>query len=180
MSVLPMMFVWLDKRVGHLPGGNELIRSKFRKLLVPIRQFDRPTSCCDHIELCLKDKHVFFLTSNAFVDDLFLKQIASIGHIHRIYIYDQEGTHYENNDENLNEKMGLKRIIQFDERLYEQIVIDLIDLYCSKSDRLGETRDAKDLIENARKLLDTIDEKDQDLQEMEKHLESRLSHFSAH
>jgi len=171
------MFVWLDKRVGHLPGGNEVMKTKFRKLLVPIRQFDRPTSCCDHIDLCLKDKHVFFLTSNAFADDLFLKQVASIGHIHRIYIYDQEGIHFQSNDENLNEKMGSKRIIQFDERLYEQIVIDLVEIYCSESDRLGETRDAKDLLEIALKLVKNIDDKDEHLQQLEKNLHSRLNHL---
>ncbi len=66
MTTLSLIFVWLDKRVGNLPGGNEKLKGKFRKILTPIRQFDKPTSCLDHIELSSKDKHVIFLTTDIF------------------------------------------------------------------------------------------------------------------
>ncbi|CAF5111324.1 unnamed protein product, partial [Rotaria sp. Silwood1] len=37
-------FIWLDKRIGNLPGGNQKLKEKFRKLLSPLRQFDKPAS----------------------------------------------------------------------------------------------------------------------------------------
>ena len=177
MSSLSLIFVWLDKRVGNLPGGNEKLKDKFRKLLTPIRQFDRPTSCLDHIELSLKDKRVFFLASDVFADELFLKKVASLPNVEHIYVYDQQGNDYQMTDTNLSKKMGSKRVIQFDERLYEQLILDLINIYSNESDRLGKCRDAKDLLESAIKLLGTIDDKDQDLQETEKYLKSRLHHL---
>jgi hypothetical protein len=177
MSSLSLIFIWLDKRIGNLPGGNEKLKEKFRKLLSPIRQFDRPTSCLDCIEQSLKDKRILFLTSNAFADELFLKKIASFSNIYYIYIYDQQGNDYQINDTTLNEKMGSKRIIQFDENLYEQIILDLINIYSNESDRLGSGKEAKEFLESAVKFLNTIDDKDQDLQQMEKNLKSRINHL---
>lgn len=176
-SSLSLIFVWLDKRVGNLPGGNEKLKGKFRKILTPIRQFDKPTSCFDHIELSLKDKRVILLTSNAFADEIFLKKIASLPNVNHIYVYDQQGNNYQMDDTNLNQKMGFKRVIQFDERLYEQLILDLITIYSNESDRLETGRDAKDLLESAMKLLDTIDDKDQDFQQIEKNLKSRIMHL---
>ncbi len=176
MASLSLIFVWLDKRVGNLPGGNEKLKGKFRKILTPIRQFDKPTSCYDHIELSLKDKRVVFLTSDAFADEFFLKKIASLPNVNHIYVYDQQGNDYQMDDINLNQKMGTKRVIQFDERLYEQLILDLITIYSNESERLGTGRDARELLETAIKLLDTIDDKDQDLQQMERNLKSRLMH----
>jgi hypothetical protein len=177
MSSLSLVFIWLDKRLGNLPGGNEKIKGKFRKLLSPIRQFDKPTLCLDCIEQSLKDKRILFLTSTAFVDEIFLKKLASLSNIHHIYIYDQEGIDYQINDTNLNKKMGSQRIIQFDENLYEQIILDLINIYSNESDRLKEGKEAKELLESSIKLLDTIDDKDENLQQMEKNLITRIEHL---
>ncbi len=177
MSSLSLIFVWLDKRVGNLPGGNEKLKSKFRKLLTPIRQFDKPTSCLDHIELSLKDKRVIFITSDIFADESFLKKVASLPNVNHIYVYEQQGNDYQMDDINLKQKMGLKRVIQFDERLYEQLILDLITIYSNESDRLGTGIDAKELLESAMKLLQTIDDKDQDLQQMERNLKSRMIHL---
>lgn len=175
MSALPVMFVWLDKRLGNLPGGNEEMKKKFRKLLIPIRQFDKPASSLDHIALSLKDKHVLFILTNAFADELFLKKLALLPNVSYIYIYDQEEYHHQIDDENLNKKMGLKRIIQFDERLYEQITMDLINMYSNESVRLDKGRDAKDLLESAIKLLNNFDDKDEYLQQMENNFKCRLN-----
>jgi len=177
MSSLSLVFIWLDKRIGNLPGGNEKIKEKFRKILSPIRQFDRPTSCLDCIEETLKDKQILFLTSNAFVDELFLKKIASLSNVYHIYVYNQQGIDYKINDTNLSNKMGLKRVIQFDERLYEQLILDLINIYSNESNRLDKGKEAKELLESAVKLLDTIDDKDQDLEQMVKNLKSRINHL---
>lgn len=177
MSSLSLIFVWLDKRVGNLPGGNERLKAKFRKILTPIRQFDKPTACLDHIELSLRDKRVVFLTSDVFAEELLLKKIASLPNVHRIYVYDQHGRDYQMDDRDLQAKMGAKRVVQFDERLYEQIILDLANIYSQESDRLGSGVDARDLLESAIKLLDTLDEKDQDLEQLEKNLRARLSHL---
>ncbi len=177
MSLLPLTFIWLDKRIGNLPGGNEKMKEKFRKILSPLRQFDRPTSCLDCIEQSLKDHRVLFLTSNIFADDVFLKKIASLSNIHRIYIYNQQATDYQINDANLAKKMGSERVIQFDERLYEQVVLDLMDIYSKESDRLGKGKEAKELLESAVKLLNTIDDRDEDLQQMENNFICRINHL---
>jgi hypothetical protein len=177
MSYLPMTFVWLDKRIGNIPGGNEKMKEKFRKILSPLRQFDRPTSCLDCIEQSSKDQQVVFLTSNIFADELFLKKIASLPNVHRLYVYDQQGSNYQMTDASLARKMGSKRVIQFDERLYEQIVLDLIDIYSKESDRLGKGKAAKELLESAVKLLNTIDDRDEDLQQMENNFVCRINHL---
>jgi len=177
MSSLSLIFVWLDKRIGNLPGGNEKIKEKFRKILSPIRQFDRPTSCLDCIEQTLKDKKILFFTSNVFADELFLKKIASLSNVYHIYIYDQQRIDYQINDTNLSKKMSSKRIIQFDECLYEQLIMDLINIYSNESNKLDKGKEAKELLELAVKLLNTIDDKDQDLEQMEKNLKSRINHL---
>jgi hypothetical protein len=180
MSSLPLMFIWLDKRIGKLPGGNEKLKEKFRKILSPIRQFDKPTSCLDFIEESLKDKRVLFLTSHIFADELFLNKIASLSNVCRIYVYDQQGKNYQMDDSNLKKKMGLERVIQFDERLYEQLVLDLIDIYSNESNRLEngkQSKEAKELLESAVKLLDTIDDKDEDVERIENNLVYRINHL---
>lgn len=167
MSSLSLIFVWLDKRVGNLPGSNEHLKSRFRKLLNPIRQFDRPTACFDHIELSLKDKRVIFLTSDAFADEELLIKLAALSHVCHLYVYDQHGRNYRMSDEYLREKMNWLRVIQFDEHLYEQMIRDLLDIAEKEIDRLGKGRDAQDVVEFARKLLGTIEDKDEDFRAME-------------
>ncbi|CAF2666417.1 unnamed protein product [Rotaria sp. Silwood2] len=174
MSLLSFVFIWLDKRIGNLPGENQKLKEKFRKLLSPIRQFDKPASCLDSIELSFKDRCVLFLTSNHFADEEFLKKLASLSNVYRIYIYNQEGNYYQFVDKNLAKKMGLERIIQFDEQLYKQIIFDLIKIYSKESDQSGQSKQAKQLLESAVKLLDTIEDKDEDLQEIETYLISRI------
>ncbi|CAF2145331.1 unnamed protein product [Rotaria magnacalcarata] len=177
MSSLSLVFIWLDRRSGNLPGGNQKLKEKFRKLLSPIRQFDKPNSCLDSIELSLKDKCVFFLTSDSFADEEFLKKIASIPNIYRIYIYDQQGNGYQFDDANLIKKLGSERIIQFDEQLYKQILLDLIKIYSKESDQAGQGKQAKELLESAVKLINTIDDKDEDLQQLEKYLLTRIGYL---
>ncbi|CAF3321707.1 unnamed protein product [Rotaria socialis] len=82
------------KRIGNLPGANQKLKEKFRKLLSPIRQFDKLTSCLDSVELSLKDRCFLFLTSDSFADEEFLKKIASLPNVYHIYIYDQQGNIY--------------------------------------------------------------------------------------
>ncbi|CAF1659306.1 unnamed protein product [Rotaria magnacalcarata] len=151
MSLLSLVFIWLDRGNGNLPGGNQKLKEKFRKLLSPIRQFDKPNSCLDWIELSLKDKCVFFLTSDR--------------------------NNYQFDDTNLARKMGSERIIQFDEQLYKQIILDLIKIYSKESDQAGQGKQAKELLEFAVKLIHTIDDKDEELQEMEKYLLTRISYL---
>ena len=127
------------------------------------------------MEQSLKGQQVFFLTSNIFADELFLKKIASLSNICRMYVYNQQGIDYQINDANLAKKMGAERIIQFDERLYEQIILDLVDIYSKESDRLKKGKEAKQLLESAVKLLATIDDKDEDLQQMEISFISRIN-----
>lgn len=175
MSSLALIFVWLDKRVGNLPGSNDILKSKFRKLLNPIRQFDRPTACFDHIELSLRDKRVIFLTSDAFADEQFLIRLAGLTHVKHLYVYNQHEQNYQMLDEHLREKLAWKRVIQFDEYLYEQMVKDLLEIAVKEIDRLGKGRDAKDVIDLSRKYLLTIDEKDEDFQRLETHILMRLN-----
>jgi hypothetical protein len=52
----------------------------------------------------------------------------------------------------------------------------VVTLYSNQSERLETGRDARELLETAIKLLDTIDDNDQDLQQMERNFESRLMH----
>jgi len=104
MSLLPLTFIWLDKCIGNLSDGNEKMKEKFRKILSPLRQFNRPISCIDCIEQSLKDQRIIFLTSHVFSDELFLKKIASLSNVYRIYIYDQQGNDYRINDGNLHKK----------------------------------------------------------------------------
>ncbi|CAF3306998.1 unnamed protein product [Rotaria socialis] len=177
MSSLSLGFVWLDRRSGNLPGGNQKLKEKFRKLLSPIRQFDKPNSCLDSIELSLKDKCLFFLTSDSFADEAFLKKIAAMPNIYRIYIYDQQGNNYQFDDTNLARKMGSERIIQFDEQLYKQIIVDLIKIYSKESDQAGQGKQAKELLESAVTLINTIDDKDEDLEQMENYLLTRISYL---
>ncbi|CAF3413699.1 unnamed protein product, partial [Rotaria socialis] len=82
------------KRIGNLPGANQKLKEKFRKLLSLIRQFDKLTSCLDSVELSLKDRCILFLTSDSFADEEFLKKIASLPNVYHIYIYDQQGNIY--------------------------------------------------------------------------------------
>ncbi|CAF5070463.1 unnamed protein product, partial [Rotaria magnacalcarata] len=139
--------------------------------------FDKPTSCLDSIELSLKDKCILFLTSDSFADEEFLKKIASFPNVYRIYIYDQQGNNYPIDDANLAKKMGSERIIQFDEHLYKQIILDLIKIYSKESDQAGQGKQAKELLESAVTLINTIDDKDEELQQMEKYLLSRISYL---
>ncbi|CAF1333314.1 unnamed protein product [Rotaria magnacalcarata] len=177
MSSLSLSFIWLDRRNGNLPGGNQKLKEKFRKLLSPIRQFDKPTSFLDSIESSLKDRYVLFLTSDSFADEEFLNKIASLPNVYRIYIYNQQENNYQMDDINLAEKMGSERIIQFDEQLYKQIILDLIKIYSKESDQAGQGKQAKELFEFAVQLINTIDDQDEDLQQMEKYLLSRISYF---
>lgn len=177
MPLFSLVFIWLDKRIGNLPGGNEKLKEKFRKLLSPIRQFDKPASCLDSIELSLKDKCIFFLTTSTFADDEFLRQMASIPNVYRMYIYDQQCNNYQLNDPNLEKKMGSDRIIQFDEQLYKQIVVDLIKIYSKESGQAGQRKQAKELLESAVQLINTVDDKDEELEQIEKYLLSRINYL---
>ncbi|CAF4429899.1 unnamed protein product, partial [Rotaria magnacalcarata] len=82
----------------------------------------------------------------SFADEEFLKKIASIPNIYRIYIYDQQGNGYQFDDANLIKKLGSERIIQFDEQLYKQILLDLIKIYSKESDQAGQGKQAKELL----------------------------------
>jgi hypothetical protein len=174
---MSLVFVWLDQRMGSLPGGNEKIKEKFRKLLSPIRQFDKPTICTDYLKDSMKDKNVLFLTSNVFAEQDFLRTIASLPNVIYIYIYDQLNQTYSFTDQILQEKLSEERIIHFDERLYEQLVCDIIYLYQNEADRLQrarQTKEAKQLFQSAAELIDTIDEKDQDIQQIQRDLFAKI------
>ncbi|CAF3307007.1 unnamed protein product [Rotaria socialis] len=97
--------------------------------------------------------------------------------IYRIYIYDQQGNNYQFDDTNLARKMGSERIIQFDEQLYKQIIVDLIKIYSKESDQAGQGKQAKELLESAVTLINTIDDKDEDLEQMENYLLTRISYL---
>ena len=177
MSSMSLIFIWLDQRTGNLPGGNEKLKEKFRKILAPIRQFDKPTICFDYVRDSTKDKNVIFLTSNTFAEEDFLRGIASLTNVIYIYVYDQDNRGNTTNDKTLLEKMGTKRIINFDELLYEQLVYDLSQLYQNQGDQLvkqKENKQAKQLYENAMQLIDTVDDKNEDLQAIEQNLSEKI------
>jgi hypothetical protein len=177
MSSMSYVFIWLDQRIGNLPGGNEKLKEKFRKVLSPIRQFDKPTLCLDFVQDSIKDKRVLFLTSAVFAEEEFLRQIASLSNVIHIYIYDQDNHDHPTNDKLLEEKMGVERVIHFDERLYEQLINDLIKLYSNEGDRLErgrQTKEAKQLFQYAAQLIDTIDDKDQELEQIQRDLFARI------
>ncbi|CAF3164772.1 unnamed protein product [Rotaria socialis] len=73
--------------------------------------------------------------------------------------------------------MGSERIIQFDEQLYKQIILDLIKIYSKEYDQAGQGKQAKELLESVVKLINTIDDKDEELQQMKKYLLSRISYL---
>jgi len=174
---MSLVFVWLDQRIGSLPGGNEILKEKFRKLLSPIKQFDKPTNCADFLQDSIKDKRVIFLTSGVFAEEEFLRTIASLSNVIYIYIYDQKNNDHNTNDKNLQEKMGQQRVVHFDERLYEQLVYDLVHLYQYEGDKLErarQTKEAKQLFQSAVQLIDTIEEKDEDLQQIQTDLIQRI------
>ncbi|CAF1105093.1 unnamed protein product [Rotaria magnacalcarata] len=177
MSSNSLIFVWLDKRMGYLPGGNEKLKDKFRKILSPLRQFDKPTACYDFLQDSTKDKKVFFLTTNIFAEEDFLRQIALLKSVHFIYIYDQENKPFTTNDKNLLEKMGSKRLIHFDEILYEQLIYDLIQLYKNQAEQLvkdKQNKEAKQLFEYSLQLIDTVEEHNQDLQTIQQDLFEKI------
>ena len=174
---MSLVFIWLDQRIGTLPGGNEKLKEKFRKVLSPIRQFDKPTLCLDFLQDSIKDKRVLFLTSHVFAEEEFLRTIASLPNVIHIYIYDQFNKDHQTNDQNLQEKMGQNRVIHFDERLYEQLIYDLIQLYQNQGDLLQRTnkkKESKELFEYAAQLIDTIEEPDEDFQQIQRDLFSRI------
>ena len=178
MSSLSLVFVWLDKRLGSLPSNNERIKGKFRELLSPLKQFDKPTACEDFLHQSLKDKRVFFITSGVFADEMLLKKISSMSQVSRLYIYDPDGHAYPLVDPHLRSKMGEERVIQLDERLYEQIVLDLVDFCSKESVRLEKEKksvEGKEHLHLAMKWLKTIDERDDEhIEQIEQELLSRL------
>jgi hypothetical protein len=174
---MSLVFVWLDQRIGNLPGGNENLKEKFRKVLSPIRQFAKPTLCLDFIRDSMKDKRVLFLTSAVFAEEDFLRNIASLPNIVYIYIYDQENQIHNTDDKILSEKMGLQRVNVFDERLYEQLINDLVYLYKNHGDLLERGRqrkEAKQFYEYAKQLIDTIDNKNEEFEEVQRDLILRI------
>jgi ribonucleotide reductase beta subunit family protein with ferritin-like domain len=177
MSAMSLVFVWLDQRIGNLPGGNEKLKDKFRKVLSPLRQFDKPTICLDFLRDSIKDKRVLFLTSGVFAEEDFLRQVASLSNVIYIYVYDQQNKDHNTNDQTLLDKMGVERVIHFDERLYEQLINDLIQLYTNEGDqceRARQKKEAKQLFEYAAQLIDTIEDQDQDLQQIQRDLFARI------
>jgi len=174
---MSLIFIWLDQRIGNLPGGNEKLKEKFRKILSPIKQFDKPTNCIDFIKDSIKDKQVIFLTTAVFAEEDFLKTIASLSNVTFIYIYDQLNKDHNINDKLLQDKMGSQRIIHFDETLYEQLIKDLVQLYQNEGDKLiklKQTKQAKPLFQLAIQLIDTIDDKDQHLQQIQQDLIDKI------
>ncbi|CAF3941537.1 unnamed protein product, partial [Rotaria magnacalcarata] len=53
----------------------------------------------------------------------------------------------------------------------------IIKIYFKESDHAGQGKQAKELLESAVTLINTIDDKDDDLQQMEKHLLTRISYL---
>ncbi|CAF0870589.1 unnamed protein product [Rotaria sp. Silwood1] len=163
--------------MGYIPGGNEKLKEKFRKILSPIRQFDKPTSCYDFICDSTKDKHVFFLTTSVFAEEEFLRKIASLTNVSFIYVYDQDNKQFTTNDKNLLEKMGSQRLIHFDEILYEQLIYDLARFYKNQADQLilgNQSKQGKQLLEYAVQLIDTCDDLNQDLQLIQQDLKEKI------
>lgn len=181
MSSIPLIFVWLDQRIGNLPGGNEKLKEKFRKILSPIKQFDKPTICTDFIQDSIKDKRILFITSGVFAEKDFLEKISSLSNVIYIYIYDQLNKDYQINNKNLQEKMGEQRIIHFDERLYEQLIQDLVHLYQIQGDKFiqdKQNKEAKLFYELSKQLIDTIDDKDQDIQQIQQDLITKIQQIN--
>jgi predicted HTH transcriptional regulator len=177
MWSMSLVFIWLDQRIGNLPGGNEKLKEKFRKILSPMKQFDKPTICFDYLKDTIKDKRVLFLTTKAFAQQDFLRSIASLSNVTFIYIYDTSNQDYSTNDQILQDKMGQQRIIHFDERLYEQLIQDLVYLYQNQAQLLlknKQNKEAKQLFQTALQFIDTIEEKDQDLEQIQTDLIAKI------
>lgn len=179
MSNTSLLFIWLDKRLGSLPGGNDRIKEKFRQLFNPLKQFDKPTSCEDSIEQIYKDKKIFFLTSSSFADERFLKKISSFNQIIRIYLFDPTNSieMMKFTDEQLTMKMGSQRQIQFDENLYEQILFDLTEFYSNNSIQYEKQRNvslAKENLQLALKYSDLAEEKDEQFNDLQQNINERL------
>ena len=180
MTTNPLVFIWLDKRLGSLPGGNDRMKEKFRQLFSPLKQFDKPTSCEDHIEQNLKEKKIFFLTSASFADETLLKKIAALPQVVHLYLFDP--TNATNltkicSVDPLKTKMGVERHIQFDETLYEQLLLDLIRFHSDVAVQHEKQRNAgpaKESLQTALKFFELIDEKDQQTNELEANLRERL------
>ncbi|CAF3464336.1 unnamed protein product, partial [Rotaria sp. Silwood2] len=131
----------------------------------------------DFIHDSSKDKYVFFLTTSVFAEEEFLRKIASLANVFFIYIYDQDNKQFTTNDKTLSEKMGSQRLIHFDEILYEQLIYDLISFYKNQADQLikdEQSKQAKQLLEYATKLIDTCDDINQDLQLIQQDLNDRI------
>ena len=179
MSSKSILFVWLDQRLGNLPGGNEKLKEKFRKLLSPIKQFDKPTNCYDYLKESTKDKEIFFLMTNSFAQQQFLQSIASLPNLIHIYIYDQTSNgQYQLNQPILQQKIGEERIIRFDERLYEQIIIDLVRFFENHGDFLQKSKqnkEAKQTFQLALQYIENIDEKDDDIQQIQQDLTNKIN-----
>ena len=179
MSEKTLLFVWLDQRLGNLPGGNEKLKEKFRKLLSPIKQFDKPTNCFDYLKESTKDKQIFFITTNVFAQQEFLQSIASLTNVIHLFIYDKTSNgEYHFNQPILQQKIGEERIIRFDERLYEQIIIDLVHLQLNHGDFLlksKQNKEAKQSYQLALQYIDNIDEKDDDIQQIQQDLTNKIN-----
>ncbi len=177
MSSMSLVFIWLDQRIGYLPGGNEKLKEKFRNILSPIKQFDKPTNCFDYLKDSIKDKRVLFLTTKSFAQQDFLHSIASLPNVIFMYIYDTSNQDYAINDQIIQQKMGEQRIIHFDEILYEQLITDLVFLYQNQGEILlkeKQNKEAKQLFQTASLLIDNIEEKDQDLQQIQTDLLAKI------
>ena len=109
---------------------------------------------------------------------MFLKKISLMSQVTRLYIYDPDGHEYPLADPLLRSKMGEERVIQLDERLYEQIVLDLVDFSSKESLRLEKEKksvEAKEHLQLALKWLKTIDDReDEHIKQIEEELLSRL------
>lgn len=180
MSTNPLVFIWLDKRLGSLPGGNDRMKEKFRQLFSPLKQFDKPTSCEDHIEQNLKEKKIFFVTSSAFADETLLKKIGALPQVVHLYLFDP--TNATNltticSADPLKTKMGAERHIQFDENLYERLLLDLIRFHADVAAQHEKQRNvgqAKESLQAALNFFELIDEKDSQTDELEASLRDRL------
>lgn len=179
MSEKSLLFVWLDQRLGNLPGGNEKLKEKFRKLLSPIKQFDKPTNCFDYLRESTKEKQIFFITTNVFAQQEFLQSIASLSNVIHIFIYNKTtNEQYQFTQPILQQKIGDERIIRFDERLYEQIIIDLVHLEQNHADFLHknkQNKEAKQSYQLALQYIDNIDDKDEDIQRIQQDLTNKIN-----
>ena len=138
-------------------------------LLGPLKLFDKPTSCEDFIDQNSKEKKIFFLTSSSFADETFLKKISSFPQIVQIYLFDS--TNSIQLSTNSNEKLKTKM------RSQRQILVDLIEFHSNVSIQFEKQRNssqAKESLQQAMKLFDFIDDKDQQLINLEENLHERL------